>query len=48
MPIDFADIKPSVLTALLFILYALALIPATKFFLSKYHIPGLSELASAL
>lgn len=46
--LDLADIKPSVLSALLFVAYALLLIPLTKYFFTKYNVPGLSDLARAI
>ena len=48
MEFDLADIKPSVLSALLFVAYALLLIPLTKFALTKWHVPGLSDLAASI
>lgn len=48
MKIDMADLKPSALTALLFALYALLVIPLLKFLLGKYYVPGISDLAGAI
>ena len=48
MSITMADLKPSILTALLFALYALAVIPLLKYFLALYEVPGLSALAAAI
>ena len=48
MSITMADLKPSILTALLFALYALAVIPLLKYFLGLYEVPGLSALAAAI
>jgi hypothetical protein len=48
MRIDMADLKPSMLTALLFALYALLVIPLLKVLLTRWHVPGVSELAAAI
>lgn len=48
MSIDMADLKPSVMTALLFALYAMLVIPLLKFALAKWEVPGLSALAAAI
>ena len=48
MSLTMADLKPSILTALLFALYALAVIPLMKYFLNLYQVPGLSDLAAAI
>jgi hypothetical protein len=48
MRIDMAELKPSVITAFLFALYALLVIPVLKFALAKWNVPGLSDLASAI
>ena len=48
MKIDMAELKPSIFTAALFALYALLVIPFLKFILTKYPVPGLSELAQAI
>lgn len=48
MKVDFADIKPSVLNALLFGMYALVVIPLLKFALARWEVPGLSSLAAAI
>ena len=48
MNIDMADLKPSLLTAILFALYALLVIPLLKYALVKFPVPGLSELAASI
>lgn len=45
--LDFADIKPSVLNALILTLTVVVMLTALKFILAKWRIPGLSELVLA-
>jgi hypothetical protein len=48
MKVDFAELKPSVLNMLLFAMYCLLVIPILKFFLTRWRVPGLSDLAAAI
>lgn len=45
--LDFADVKPSVLNALIITLTVVVMLTALKFILSKVHVPGLSEIVLA-
>lgn len=48
MSLDLADIKPSVLNALMIFLIVAITVPLAKFLLNKYRVPGLSDLVSAI
>ena len=45
--LDFADVKPSVLNALIITLTVVVTLTALKFILAKWHVPGLSEVVLA-
>jgi hypothetical protein len=48
MNLDFADVKPSVLSWIIVGLMAVTFIAFTKFILTKYPIPGLSQVVQAV
>lgn len=49
MKLDMSNIKPNLLNAALFLGFAILTIPAAKFlFVTKVHVPGLSELIAAI
>lgn len=48
MNLDFADVKPSILNWLIIGLMAVTFIAFWKFMLTKYPIPGLSEVVQAV
>lgn len=47
MNLDFADVKPSVLSWLIVGLMAVTFIAFAKFVMAKYPIPGLSEVINS-
>ena len=47
MSVDFADLKPGVLNFLLFCVYFLLAKTFLKFALTKFYVPGLSEMAKS-
>lgn len=47
MNLDFADVKPSVLSWLIVGLMAVTFIAFFKFVMAKYPVPGLSEVIAA-
>lgn len=48
MNLDFADVKPSVLSWLIVGLMAVTFIAFWKFVMAKYPIPGLSDVINAV
>lgn len=52
MDMDFADIKPSVVSAIMVLLFVILTVPLAKFIMGgntgKVYIPGLSELVAAI
>ncbi len=48
MNLDFADVKPSVLSWLIVGLMAITFIAFFKFLMAKYPIPGLSQVVNAV
>lgn len=45
--LDFADVKPSVLNALIITLTVVLMLTALKYLAARFHIPGWSELILA-
>ncbi len=48
MNLDFADVKPSVLSWVIVGLMAVTFIAFAKFIMTKYPIPGLSQVVQAV
>ncbi len=48
MNLDFADVKPSVLSWLIVGLMAVTFIAFAKFIFTKYPVPGLSQVVQAV
>jgi hypothetical protein len=46
--LDFADIKPSVLNAVMITLVVIVMIPLAKFLLNKYPVRGLTDLVNSV
>lgn len=48
MELDMSNVKPTVLTALTVLLLVMVTVPLAKFVLTKYPVPGLTQLVHAI
>lgn len=45
---DFADIKPSIMNAIILLLMIMIIVPTAKYAFARWYIPGLSELTALI
>lgn len=48
MTVDFADVKPSLMNAIVILLIVMVTVPAAKFVFNRFYVPGLTEMANAI
>jgi uncharacterized protein (UPF0333 family) len=48
MDLDFADIKPSLLNAVVILCVVIVGVPLLKFAFNKFNVPGVTQLVNAI